>query len=334
MILFFRSTFKAMNIYAYLYDAKGSDDEVKLKDIDLKKLTDDQLLWVNILKRDEKLIRETTEKLQIENVPLKSILSTDERPKIDKFETFYRIFIVSVEFKKSKKFTRVPIDFLIGKNFIVTIHDGDVDYFIEFRRREKGETRVGVLNAQNFLASLLDLHILSYFRALESVEEKVDTLDEKILKQELRTEDFLSEMVKLRLDVSNLRRWLTPHRDVFYALARPDFFPEDRSESVENFRQLNQHFDHVVEAVETSRDTVLSLFDLYSTKSAQRLNMIMHRLTFLTVLMGSLAVIAGILGMNFQVEFFQDPSGFWIALLLMGLLTISLTIVARWIKWL
>ncbi len=323
-----------MNVYAYLYDAKGADEEVELKDIDLKKLTDQQLLWVNILKRDEKLIRETTDRLQIENVPLKSILSTRERPKIDKFEDFYRIFIASAETKKGKKFTRIPIDYLVGKNFIVTIHDGDVDYFVEFHQREKGETRIGVLNAESFLVSLLDLHILSYFRALESIEDQVDKFDERILQQELETGDFLSEMVKLRLDVSNLRRWLTPHRDVFYALARPDFLPEDRSASAENFRLLNQHFDNLVDAVETSRDTALSLFDLYSTRSAQRLNTIIHRLTFLTVLMGSLAVIAGILGMNFQVEFFENPAGFWITLLIMGFLAIVLTIAARWMKWL
>jgi len=322
-----------MNVYAYLYDADGNDEKVDLKDIELKKLTDQQLLWVNILNRDEKLIRETTDRLQIENVPLKSILSTDERPKIDKFENFYRIFIASVEIKKSKKFARIPIDFLVGKNFIVTIHDGDVDYFIGFHEREKGETQIGVLNAENFLVSLLDLHILSYFRALETVEDKVDKFDEKILKEELETTDFLSEMVSLRLDVSNLRRWLAPHRDVFYALSRPDFFPEDKSDTGENFQLLNQHFDNVVDAVETSRDTVLSLFDLYSTRSAQRLNSIIHRLTFFTLMIGTLGVIAGILGMNFELGFFKYPYGFWLAILLMGILAILLTIVARWRRW-
>jgi magnesium/cobalt transport protein CorA len=321
------------NIYCYLYDAKGSDDEVQLKDIDVKKLTDKQLLWVNILKRDEKLIRETAAALQLENIPAKSILDVEERPKIDQFEDFSRIFIVSVETKRNKKFAPVPIDFLVGKNFVITIHDGDVDYFVEFRNREKGETQIGELNAQNFMASLLDLHILSYFQALESIEENVDRFDEKILKQELATADFLSEMVRLRLDVSNLRRWLTPHRDVFYALARPDFSPEI-SGSDENFRLLSEHFENLVDSIESSRDTVLSLFDLYSTKSSQRLNSIIHRLTFITLIIGTLGVIAGVLGMNFDLAFFKDPNGFGLTVVLMAVFAVGLTVAARVMRWL
>ncbi len=328
------------NIYAYLYDADGSDEEVHLKNVELKKLTGKKLLWVNILKRDEKLIRETAAKLDLTDLPVKSILDIEERPKIDKYEKFCRIFIISVAATKGAKgtkggkFKRVPIDFIVGDNFVLTIHDGDVDYFIEFRKREKGETRIGELNSQSFLISLLDLHILSYFRALETVEENVDKFDEKILKEDLKTSDFLAEMVGLRQNVSNLRRWLTPHRDVFYGLARPDFFPEDPKKAVDSFHLLNQHFESVVDSIEVGRDTVLSLFDLYATRSDQKLNLVMHRLTFMTLIIGTLGVVAGILGMNFDLALFKDPNGFWMAVGLMGFLAAALTIAARFMRWL
>jgi magnesium transporter len=322
------------NTYAYLYDADGSDEEVKLKDVEVKKLTDKKLLWVNILKRDEKLIREVAEKMALDTIPLKSVLDIEERPKIEKFADFYRIFVVSVEIKKNKKSARQPIDFIVGKNFIISIHDGDVDYFVEFRKREKGETRIGELNSERFLLSLLDLHILSYFRALEAVDAKVDKFDEKILKEEIPAKDFLAEMVQMRRDVSNLRRWLTPHRDVFYALSRPDFFADKNVGTGENFQLLNQHFENVVNSMEASRETVLSLFDLYATRSDQKLNLIMHRLTFMTLVIGTLGVLAGILGMNFDLAFFKDPNGFWMAVVFMGVLAISLTIAARLTRWL
>jgi magnesium/cobalt transport protein CorA len=323
------------NIYAYLYDADGSDEEVQLKDVELKKLTGKKLLWVNILKRDEKLIRETAAKLDLTNLPVKSILDIEERPKVDKFEKFCRIFIISVATtKKTGKFKRVPIDFIVGENFVLTIHDGGVEYFIEFRKREKGETNIGELNSKSFLISLLDMHILSYFRALETVEENVDKFDEKILKEDLKTSDFLTEMVSLRQNVSNLRRWLTPHRDVFYALARPDFFPEDPEKAANNFHLLNQHFESVVDSIEVGRDTVLSLFDLFATKAARKLDRVMHRLTFITLIVGTMGVIAGVLGMNFDLAFFKDPNGFWMAVGLMGVLAICLTLAARFMRWL
>jgi magnesium transporter len=323
------------NIFAYLYDAKGSDDEVSLDDIEIKKLTDKNLLWINVLKRDEKLIEDTMARLGLEeDLPLKSILNIEERPKVDRFEKFCRVFIISVERTKKGKLKPVPIDLIVGKNFVLTVHDGDVDYFIEFRKREKGETNVGELNSKAFLISLLDLHIISYFRALERVDEQVDKFDEKILKENWAVSEFLAEMVELRRKVSDLRRWLMPHRDVFHALARPESFPNSPAESTESFTVLSQNFDKAVDAIESARDTVLSLFELYSTRSSQRLNSVMHRLTFITLIVGSLGVIAGILGMNFDLAFFKDPNGFWMTVILMAALAIGLTIAARIMRWL
>jgi Mg2+ and Co2+ transporter CorA len=174
---------------------------------------------------------------------------------------------------------------------------------------------------------------VSYFRALEIIERRVDKLDESVLKKEMETDDFLSEMVSLRRDVSKLRRWLLPHRDVIYTLSRGDFIPVAESDSHEQYTMLNRHFESAVEAIESSRETVLSVFDLYATKSAKLMNVFIQRLTFLTLVVGTLSVIAGILGMNYKVEFFDSPSGFWFTIAGMVLVAIGLTIFARLKRW-
>lgn len=323
-----------MDASVYLYDASGKDREITLDEANLEQVREDQLLWINILRREENTIKKAFEKLDLEDVPLKSVLGDKERPKLEVYEKFFRLFIVSVESKDYEKIRRVPIDIVAGKGFIVTIHEGEVDYFCEFRDREKGETNIGELDTESFLATLLDLHIVSYFRALEEIEKQVDELDDRILKKDLDTDEFLSEMVEMRQSVTNLRRWFLPHRDVFYALARPDFQQIAESDSADNFRQLNEHFEHAFSAIEASRETVLSLFDLYATKSAQLTNELVQRLTFITLIVGFLGVVAGIFGMNFEAdEVFQFENGFWISLGGMALLAISLTILAKFKKW-
>jgi magnesium transporter len=324
---------KSPEIEVYLYDSKGLDEELDLEDVNLSKLGDNRLLWINILERNEKTIERVIKKLGVEKVPLESILNVGERPKLEKFEDFYRFFIVSVELKNNKNLKRAPIDFLVGKNFVITIHDNDVGYFDEFRERENGETQIGELDAESFVAIFLDLHIVSYFRALEIIESKVDKLDEEILKEKAIESIFLNEVVGLRADVAKLRRWFLPHRDVIYALSRPDFLPVAQSDSTESFRLLTQHFENAVDAIESGRDTILSLFDLYATKSAERMNVIIQRLTFITVMVGTLAVIAGVLGMNFKWQAFESETGFWITIAGMGLFTILLTTIARWRQW-
>lgn len=322
-----------MKAEIYLYDAKGNDEKIELDDVDLKKLTENRLVWIDLQERDKDAIDRIADVLHIEYVPVKSILDVSERPKIDKFEGFFRFFICSVKIAKSGKIESVPIDFLVGKNFIVTIHDGEVDYFKEFLAREKGETQMGELDAESFVAALLDLHIVSYFRALEQIEVHVDNFDETILKVNLETEKFLTEIVKLNRDVSKLRRWFLPHRDVFYAFSRPDFTQISESDSVEHFKMLNMHFDHAIDAIESARDTVLSVFELYATKSTHLTNVFIKRLTFLTVTVGMLAVIAGVLGMNFKMDFFDSPYGFWVAIAGMVLLAMGLTIAAKLKRW-
>lgn len=323
-----------LEVAVYLYDAKGCDEEIGLEEVDLKKLTDKQLLWVNILKRDKETIERVVSALEIEDAPVKSILDVSERPKIDKFEKFYQFFIVSVQTDKDEKLERQPIDFLVGKNYIVTIHDGEIEYFQEFRKREKGETQIGELDAESFIATLLDLHIVSYFRALEKIEQKVDRLDERILKKNLDEEEFLHEVVLLRRTASKLRRWFLPHRDVFYALSRSDFTQIAESDSVEHFHRLNHHFESAVDAIEHSRDTIISLFELYTTKNAHRMNNAMQRLTFITLLAGTLGVVAGIFGMNFEVGYFKAAeAGFWMTIGGMLLFVIAVTFWAKFRSW-
>ena len=322
-------------VYTYLYDAEGNDKEITFTGIESIKLKESHLLWINILKRDEDLIMRVTRRLGLENIPIKAIMNLNERPQLDNFDNYYRFSISSVEQTESNRLRRIPICYLVGKNFIITIHDGDIDYFLEFRDREKGETQIGDLDAESFLATLLDLHIVTYFRALEKIEDAVDKLDVEILKKDLEDEDFLKETVRLKSDVAKLRRWLAPHRDVFYALTRSDFLPVAESDSTKDFQRLTQHFENAVDAVESSRDTVLSLFDLYATRAAHKMNNFIKRLTFVTLIVGLLGAIAGVWGMNFEVGYFKAAEhGFWMTIGGMTALTVILAILAKLFRWL
>lgn len=323
-----------MKILTYLFDADGSDREIDLKENVFEEINDRQLLWVNILERDPEAIKRVATVLQLENVPIKGVLRTHERPKIFKFKDFYHFFIVSVETGNDEKIRPIPIDFLVGKNFVVTVHDGDVRYLQDFTKRNIGETHIGEMDAESFVATMLDLHIVSYFRILEKIEKEVDRMDVEILRKDLKDEEFLEQMVRLRGDVSKLRRWFLPHRDVFYSLSRPDFKEIADSDSFENFKTLNEHFESAVDSIESSRDTVLSLFDLYITKNSHLMNKTVKRLTFITLMVGGLGAIAGVWGMNFEVKYFKmAETGFWLTIIAMCVLTLGLTFWAKMKNW-
>ncbi|MEO6590482.1 MAG: CorA family divalent cation transporter [Pyrinomonadaceae bacterium] len=321
-----------MPIKTYLYNSDGGD-EVEFTEGICRQLDENQLLWVSVSERDKSVVENVIKILKFKNAPVKDILDTEERPKLDKFEHYFRIFINSVLITEKGRLKRVPIDFLIAQNVVITIQTDEIDYFEEFRNLEKGERHIGEMDAESFLATLLDLHVVSYYRAVEHIEREVDKFDETILTSELKDKDFFSKMISLRRDASKLRRWLMPHRDVFYALSRPDFNQISESDSAGHFRNLNQRFEGSIDAIENLRDTVLSLFDLYATRSSHRMNDLMKRLTFATIIFGAMSVIVGALGMNFDVGFFKAGDGFWLTLVSMGFLALILIVVAKIKDW-
>lgn len=318
-----------MEITAYLYDSKGRDRELEFTDGICRNLTDEQLIWINVGERNAETLEFVFSTLKFKNAPIHDISKNLERPKLEKFEGFYRFYLISMGAKGDNDFEIVPVDFVVAKNIIITIDDQKVEFLEEFKDVEKGETHIGELDTESFVASLLDLYLVGYFRAVEKIERKVDKLDNKILTKDLTDDEFLSEMLELRRNVSKIRRVLLPHRDVFYALSRPDFLPISESDSRAHFQKLNEHFEHAVESVESSRDTVLSLFDLYTTRASHKMNQTMRTLTFVTIVFGALGVIAGVMGMNFEVGFFKSPEGFWITLIGMTILIGILASIAK-----
>lgn len=322
-----------VDIKVYLYDSAGCDMEIAFEDVDLREIGEKQLLWINLLKRDEQLLRDVTTRLNLTDAPVQKIIHPAGRPDIDSFENFFNFSIDSVVTEKNIPPVKLKIDFIVGKNFVVTVHDDEVEYFSEFRAREKGETQFGELDAESFVATLIDLNIVSYFHAIDELERQVDKMDEKILRSDMQHEDFLDQMIHLRKSASKLRRWLTPHRKVLYALSRADFRQVAESDSRKQYRALNQHFESAIEAVESSRETVLGVFELYATKSAQLTNLFVKRLTFLTLITGSLGVIAGVLGMNYKAPFFESQNGFLVTIVGMIFVAFGLTVLARLKRW-
>jgi Mg2+ and Co2+ transporter CorA len=140
-------------------------------------------------------------------------------------------------------------------------------------------------------------------------------------------------MVELRKDVSKLRRWLIPQRELIYSFVRPDFQQITEEDTRELYKTVESHFENAVDAIDGARESVLGVFDLYATKASQLTNVFIQRLTFLTLVMGLLGVVAGVLGMNFKNTFYDNPYGFWTTLIAMIIFTLAATVYARRRRW-
>jgi Mg2+ and Co2+ transporter CorA len=122
---------------------------------------------------------------------------------------------------------------------------------------------------------------------------------------------------------------------VFAGLARPDFHPTDEGRANEHFLSLDTRFERAMGMVENSRDLVIGSFELFSSQTSLLTNDTMRVLTFVTVVVGLLAVLAGVLGMNPEAPCFKTGgTGFWIAAIAVLVLAIVAAVVGKRRHWL
>jgi magnesium transporter len=91
--------------------------------------------------------------------------------------------------------------------------------------------------------------------------------------------------------------------------------------------------EKAIEATDNTREMLIGSVEVFMTQTAQRTNEVMKILTLVSVLLLPCAVIAGVLGMNFKVQIFDNPDLFWVAIALMAGLAATTLFVARRIHW-
>jgi len=227
------------------------------------------------------------------------------------------------------------LDILAGPDLVITSHEQPLEFLAGMDDRIERDTTLGLLRSTQFVASLLDSVITTYYRAIDTIEDEADELDGAALRDKGRRA-LLEDLVAVRQRIARLRRLLASQRDVFASLADADFTEvAGDKESAPAFLAVATRFEGAFAAVGSARESILGSFDIYMTRTAQRTNDVMKVLALATVLLLPGSVIAGLLGMNVIVPLDKDsPMSFWIVVAGVALLAIALLGIARARRWL
>ena len=318
---------------AVLFDSAGEDRLLNgIADLDGLTPTEKQLLWVDVLGADQTIARQLTAVLSLPAKAEGALMGGGSTPRLENGGRFFWLDVVAVSDEPGLRFQGSTLAIIAGPNFVVSIHNEPIDFIDQLTAREAGETQLGSLSSASFTASLLDWHLSTYFAAVARFELAVERLEVEVLAEHPR--DCLNEMRDLRKGASRLRRMLAPHRTVFAGLSRPDFRPQENDVADQHFLALDNRFEKAMDMVENARDLVVGSFELFSSQIAIATNIQMRVLTFATVVLGVLACMAGILGMNFDAPFFHtSATGFWIAVAAMMGLAIIALVIGRMRRW-
>jgi magnesium transporter len=334
-----------MPVTVYLYDTEGHDREVELSAETLGCLGEQHLLWIDVDSRDATDLRSTAERLGIEQASLAALLGRSETAGVENYGTYSQFSVTTAPAtviednhdngdSSLNRHAGARLDFIISRDWLLTVHDGTVAFIDAFRSRDRAETTIGTLTTHDFAASLLDAHLEAFFEEIARVERVVDRLDEQALTSP-SSRTLLGRMVTLRRRVSRLRTLLSAQRTVFYGLSRPDLQLVSESGAAPHFQVLVGRFERAIDEVEHTRDLVVGSFELFATRTAQQTNELVKVLTYLTAVVGICAAVAGVFGMNFETDFFSTgDAGFYITIASLILIVVAATTVARWRGWL
>lgn len=314
-----------------LFDGDGDDRDVEVTSSLLAELDGRQTLWVDLSDPDEATIDALAGLWDLAPETRRALEAGPSGPLLATFDSYLHLAVTTVETDDDGERT-ARLVCIVDEHAVVTVHREPLAFLDRFQEHLRGDTQIGLIDGPAFVALLLDWLLTGYFRAVEGLEQEADRLDHRALHP--RSEgDLLADLVRLRRRISSLRRVLTPHREVFAALTRPQLTGLGDPEDEAVFRALADRLERAIDAVETARELVLGSFDVHMTRTSQRTNDIMKLLTLVTVILLPSSVIAGVMGMNFRVAFFDEAAFFWLVLVAMVAIAAATLLTARVRRW-
>ena len=318
-----------MSIQALLSRGDGSDDAIQIGTDAVADIRDDELLWVDLTQPSEEELDTVSQALRLGAEASEALRSPADRPSATVRDDGVEVVIRAPGQNHSDSPTVLRI--LVGERWVITSHHRPIPLLDEHRERIQDQREVGLLSPVEFLADLLEWHVDAFFRAAEELELEVERLDDAALRTE---KDLLNRLVAMRRRIAKVRRMLTPHREVYSELTRPDFLPSlDEAES-RALADAGKRLERAIDAVANAREMLIGTFDVHMTRTAQRTNEVMKVLTLASVILLPSAVIAGVMGMNFKVALFDDANNFFLVIGAMLILAAGTLAIARWRRWL
>lgn len=287
---------------ALRYHPEGAEDLSRVDDVSklAASITPQSVTWINLDGLHQVELIETMGKaFALHPLVLEDILDTDHRPKLEVCDGFLLLIAKKLTFYPDREeILSEQISILVGSGFVLSFQEKHGTIFDALRQRIIADQgRVRKMGADYLGYRLLDTIVDNYFVILEQMGDHIETLEEELLASPNR--QLLHRIHQAKREMILLRRAVWPLREVIGALQRDD--SGIITPAVQPFlRDLYDHTIQIIDTVETYRDLITGLLDLYLSSISHRMNEIMKVLTIMSTLFIPLTFLVGVYGMNFD----------------------------------
>ncbi len=291
--------------------------------------------WINIdgLHQIE-LMEKLGECYGLHPLVLEDILNINQRPKVEDYENYLYIVVRMLSAQdKTRQIESEQVSLILGQNFVLSFQEDVGDVFDPIRERiRNGKGRIRKMGADYLAYGLLDAIVDNYFIIFEKLGERIETLEEQLVTSP--AVQTLREIHALRREMIFLRKAVSPLREVIGRLERGES-PLVKESTTIYLRDVYDHTIRVMDTLDTFRDMLSGMLDIYLSSVSNRLNSVMKVLTIIATVFMPLTFLAGVYGMNFkympELEWRWGYPFIWLVMIVIG---VSMLIYFKRKKWL
>ena len=260
-------------------------------------------------------------------------MSKLQYPKVEAYDGYLYVILHGIESKLAEHcFGTHDVDFFVGPNYLVTVHDGDSRSIADLRDHATRNQKILSEGPVALLHRIVDTMVDHYRPEIDKLEDRLDALEDEIFGS--ADPKLIRQILDEKRQVASLRRIVTPQRDVIARLARRDFVDVSTEMSF-RFRDVYDHLVRVADDALMFQDRITGMLDAHLSNVSFRLNEVMKVLTLVTVLFMPPTLIAGIWGMNVPLPHFPggEAAQFWWVIGVMAAMIVGMVVVFRSRRW-
>jgi magnesium transporter len=251
------------------------------------------------------------------HLAIEDTLNPQSRVKIEEFEGYLFVIVRAVTFFTETEHDPYDVEtrdlyFFLGPNYLVSVHDGPAPAVTAVAERLLRTPDPLSRGVERVLHAIMDEAVDRYFPMLDTIDEFIDQLEERVFAD--FDETALRDIFQVKRLVLSLRRYLSPQREVFNLLTnRPSHLLTPETQLY--FRDIYDHVLRINESLESYRDLLSSTLDSYLSQVSNRLGTATKALSALATISLPFVIVSGMWGMNFtRVPLSDWPHGFWVML--------------------
>ena len=289
--------------------------------------------WINIHGIHKEEIIETIGKLfNIHPLTLEDIVNIHQRPKFEDYDE-YNVSIMQMLYYQSELKSE-QLSIILLKDTVISFQEVEgADAFDLIRQRiRQGKGRIRKCGPDYLAYALIDAVVDCYFNILEKVGDRIELLEEELM--EKPEGSVLSQLHIMKREMIFLRKAIWPLRELINNMQRSESNLISKSTDI-YLRDVHDHTIRLIDSVETYRDLLSGMMDIYLSSINNRMNEVMKMLTIISTIFIPVTFVSGVYGMNFDhMPGLHSTWGYISMWLIMISIMLSLVYYFRRKKWL